>query len=490
MQDRPPSRTRAPGETARKSSADETPSQPPSYALAFIVGAAFFMEGLDTTIVATSLPQIANSIDRSATELGVLMTSYLLSLSVFLPASGWMTDRYDARHIFLCSIAIFTLGSLICAISGSLEVMTAGRCMQGAGGAMMTPVGRLLLARSFPRDELVRAMSYMVIPGLMGPMLGPVVGGFITTHFSWRWIFLINLPIGALVFALGYSLIEKFKALHAQRFDFKGFILAGIMLAALQTALEVTANEQELTYVAAAAFGIFIIAALTLFHHLSRTVAPIFDLKVFRHRSFSAAVFGGAFSRLALGAILFLFPLLFQLGFGASPFEAGLLLGVLALGQMATRLIIDRLINYAGVKRTLVVNSVILILMLLGVLLLSPATPIYLIATYLFVLGLFHSVQLSTLAALNFSGLDSTELGSATSISSVAQRISMAIGISIAALVLGLASPGAEPDASAFVLPFVTIALLVSGSVAIFATLKPEDGGDLISKKPHRASQP
>ncbi len=453
-----------------------------SRAIPLTIGACFFMEGLDSTIIATSLPHIADALDVTANEIGVSLTAYLVSVCMWLSASGWLADRFEAKRVFIAAVAVFMLGSLVCGFSESLAQLIAGRFLQGMGGALMTPVGRLILARSFPREELVRAMSYMIIPGLLGPMLGPAVGGWITTSFDWRWIFLINLPLGALGISLAMRFLRPMGPGSGTAFDGRGFVLVALVLVSLQVSLEVIAAQGSVSRPA----GIALLASLVgagLYAWHSRTGQPILDLSLFRFRAFAVAVLGGSFSRLVLGATLFLFPLYFQLGLGIPAVIAGYLLGVLAFGQIALRLGLEPLLKRLGIRKLLIVNSAVMGALLLVVLLFQPGDPVWLLGCFMFLFGLIHSIQLSVLAGLNFSGLPSDALGRATSVSAVVQRLSMALGISMTAILLGLASGGEMPVREDFFLPTMALAAMMVLSIVSFAMLQQGDGDDLLGKK-------
>jgi EmrB/QacA subfamily drug resistance transporter len=453
----------------------------PSMLLPMTVGACFFMEGLDSTIIATSLPRIAAALGVTASQTGIALTAYLISVSMWMAASGWLADRFEARRVFVGAILVFMAGSAICGLSPNLYVLIAGRFLQGAGGALMTPVGRLILARAFPRNELVRAMGYMIIPGLLGPMFGPLVGGWITTHLDWRWIFFINLPLGLIGIGLALWQLPRHDATAQSRFDALGFVLVAATLVALQTGLEVLGSHRTLTPAAAIAIGVGL-AGLALYIGHARRPEPILELRLFRYRTFAVAVLGGSFSRLVLGATMFLFPLYFQLALGFSPVEAGTLMAVLAGGQIALRLGLDPLLKKLGIRRLLMVNSLAMAVMLCVLLVLRTGTPLIAACLFTFLFGLVHSIQLSLLSSLNFSGLPAEELGRATSLGAVVQRLAMAFGISLTAILLAFTAQGGTPDRQAFVAPTLVLALMMVASVLSFTRLREGDGADLLAK--------
>lgn len=453
-----------------------------SRAIPLTVGACFFMEGLDSTIVATSLPQIGGALGVTANAIGVSLTAYLISVSMWMAASGWLADRFEARRVFIAAIVVFVFGSLVCGLSGNIAQLVAGRFLQGMGGALMTPVGRLILARSFPRDELVRAMSYMIIPGLLGPMLGPLVGGWITTYVDWRWIFFINIPLGIIGVLLALRYLQRLEVGDTTRFDGWGFVLVAITIVTLQAGLEILAAETVVSWSALVALCVGL-AGVALYARHARRPDPILDLRLFRYRAFTVAVLGGFFSRFVLGATLFLFPLYFQLGLGASPVIAGYLMAVLAFGQIALRLGIDPLLKSLGIKKLLIVNSAIMGALLVALLAFRVGDSFWTLGVFMFVFGLVHSIQLSTLAGLNFSGLPEDALGRATSISAVVQRLAMAFGIGLTAFILGRASGGAQPIRADFVIPTFVLAGILGPSILSFLALRQGDGDDLLKKR-------
>jgi EmrB/QacA subfamily drug resistance transporter len=452
-----------------------------SRAIPLTVGACFFMEGLDATIIATSLPQIAEAMNVTPHETGIALTAYLISVSVWMAASGWLADRFEVRRIFVASIVIFTLGSLVCGLSNNMIQLVAGRFLQGMGGALMTPVGRLILARSFSRGQLVRAMSYMIVPGLLGPMLGPVVGGTITTYLDWRWIFFINLPLGAFAVCLAMRFLARIPATAVARFDGRGFVIVAVALVALQASLETAAARSSFGTLTQLGLAIGLVACLVYGCHARRR-DPILDLRMFRYRTFAVAVLGGSVTRIVLGATLFLFPLYFQLGLGTSAIEAGYLMGVLAVGQIALRLGIDPLLNRLGIRKLLVANCVGMGLLLAALLAFEEGDSLLLLGGFLFLFGMLQAIHLSTLAGLNFSGIPAEVLGQATSIAAVVQRLAMALGISCAAILLGYASGEGETVRTSFVAPTLVLSAILLLSAGSFLTLRRGDGDDLLGR--------
>ena len=324
-----------------------------------IVATALFMENMDATVISTSLPVIAQDLHVDPISLKLALTSYLVSLAVFIPVSGWMADRFGARRIFRWAIAIFMAGSLFCAFSKSLEGFVLARFLQGMGGAMMVPVGRLVILRTTRKEELVKALSYLTIPALLGPVFGPPLGGFISTYFHWRWIFLINLPIGVLGIALAGRFIADLKSDNVPPLDIPGFLFTGIGLSALMLGLASEGKHMLSADLSIAASVLGIILLLAYLWHYRRVAHPLLDLSLLRLKTFHASVIGGFFFRVGTGATPFLLPLMLQLGLGYSPFESGLLTCSTAIGAIFMKTIVARVLERFGFRRVLIVNSVL-----------------------------------------------------------------------------------------------------------------------------------
>jgi EmrB/QacA subfamily drug resistance transporter len=450
-----------------------------------IVACGFFMESLDSTIIATSIPQMAESLGESPLRLNLAVTSYLLSLAVFIPASGWIADRFGARRVFCAAITVFTIGSALCGIATSLAMLVSMRVLQGIGGAMMNPVGRLILLRSFPKQELMRAMAFMSLPALIGPTMGPIVGGFLTTYVSWRWIFYINIPIGMLGIALALRHFEDFRAALIPRFDFLGFAIAGLGLALLELGIEYLGRS---VIPAAAEAGIFAAALLVLVlygWHATRTPNPAIDLTLFRVRTFRIGVFAGGLCRVGLGAIPFLLPLLFQVGFGLSPLQSGLLTFASSIGAFLMRTVAPWILRTFGFRRLLMGNGAVVALMAAGLALFSVETPHWLIVGYVLTLGFVRATQFIAINALSYSELPQEILSKGTGIASVAQQLSMSFGVAIGASLLQIIiGPAGTLTALDFRPVFLIIALTPLLSVLGFLRLRPQDGQQVSGHRP------
>jgi EmrB/QacA subfamily drug resistance transporter len=448
---------------------------------------ALFMENMDSTVIATSLPAIAADIGTSPLALKLAITAYLLSLAVFLPVSGWTADRFGARRVFRAAIVVFMTGSIGCALSQSLDHFVIARFVQGMGGAMMTPVGRLVLVRSIDKRRLVDAMAWVSIPALVGPVLGPPLGGFITTFLTWHWIFLINIPIGLIGIALASRYIENFRAETREPFDGIGMLLAGLGIAGVAFGLTTIGAKGFMPpslVVAMIAAGSVCIVLYVL--HARRTPKPVIDLSLFRLPSFRAGVAGGFIFRVGAGAIPFLLPLMLQVGFGLSPFASGSLTFAAAAGAMAMKFTATAIIRRFGFRRVLIVNALISGLFLASYGLFTEMTPQWLILAALLVGGFFRSLEFTALNAIAFADIDQPKMSRATSFSSVAQQMSQTTGVAAGAAAIEAIQffYGDEVlKARDFGAAFYVVALISVCSIAIFARLAANAGAEVSGRR-------
>ncbi|HYF56365.1 MAG TPA: DHA2 family efflux MFS transporter permease subunit [Salinarimonas sp.] len=447
-----------------------------------IVACALFMENLDSTVIATSLPVIAADLNQDPIALKLALTSYLISLAIFIPVSGWMADRYGARTVFRAAIGVFMAGSLACAAAGSLGGFVGARFLQGMGGAMMVPVGRLLILRTVPKAELVPALAYLTVPALLGPVLGPPVGGFITTYFDWRWIFLINIPIGLAGIALATAYFENVREENPPRLDLLGFALLGTGLAALMLGLA-TGGRHLMPLEASGAVGVLGAVALALYFVRARRVeAPILKLSLLRLPTFRAAVIGGSLFRVGVGAIPFLLPLMLQVGFGLNPLQSGLLTFMAAVGALFMKTLAARILRGFGFRQVLVVNALVCAVFVAVNGWFAPDTPRALIMAVLLIGGCFRSLQFTAINAIAFADVPPRDMSYATSLTSAAQQVALSIGVALGAFVLEAASlaQGREAVQSADFMPaFMVIAAISAVSVLFFLRLDPDAGAEM-----------
>jgi EmrB/QacA subfamily drug resistance transporter len=452
--------------------------------LPLIVACALFIENMDSTVISTSLPAIALDFGTEPIALKLALTTYLLSLAVFIPISGWVADRFGARPTFITAIAVFLLGSIACAASGSLEAMVAARFLQGMGGAMMVPVGRLVLLRVVPKNELVQALSWLTIPALVGPMVGPPLGGFITTYFNWRWIFLINLPMGALGIALAWRFIPDIRE-PTQPLDWRGFALAGIGLALAMFGFSTLGRHMVSTEVALGSLFIGLLALIGYALHARRHPHPLLDLALFRLRTFRAGVVGGSLFRIGIGATPFLLPLMLQLGFGLSPLHSGLLTFVSAVGAMFMKTIAARVLKRYGFRRVLVVNALFASLLLCGYGLFRPETPHIFIIGVLLASGCFRSLQFTSLNAISYAEVDSRRMGQASSLSGMMQQLSLSLGVAVGGYALQLVGEFNARPATAvqnFYVAFVIVGLISASSAWMMWRLPRNAGAEMAGR--------
>jgi EmrB/QacA subfamily drug resistance transporter len=450
--------------------------------ISLTVSCALFMQSLDSTIIATALPTIARSIGESPLRLNVAITCYLLSLAVFVPISGWTADRFGPRRVFSAAIIVFTIGSIGCGLSQSLWMLVIARVVQGMGGAMMVPVGRLVLLRSVPKSELVRAMSWVSVPALIGPVMGPPLGGFIVTYASWRWIFFINIPIGALGVLLVNLFIENLRESTVRPFDLIGFVLTGIGLASLAFGFE-AGGRGALSL--PMAFGLLLGGGVCLWLyvlHARRIDHPIIDLALMRIPTYAMTTIGAFLFRMGLGALPFLMPLMLQVGFGLSPLKSGLITFASAAGAMSNKLFVSPIIRAVGFRRVLLVNTLVSSGFLFGYSFFRPSTPHVVIFAALLAGGFFRSLQMTSLNTLSYADVPPSLLSRATSLTSMAQQLSQSVGVGTGALLLYLmlAIHGrAASSAADFSFAFAMVAFISVLSLPFFLRMSPDAGAEV-----------
>ncbi len=463
-----------------------SPEESGKQLLPWLVAVAFFMEALDTTILNTAVPTIALALKVSPLSMKAVLASYTLSLAVFIPISGWIADRFGTRRVFASAIGIFTIGSILCGVSSNIHWLVASRILQGCGGAMMLPVGRLTMVRTFAKSELIRAMSFVAIPGLIGPMLGPLAGGLIVGHFHWSVIFFVNVPIGLAGLYLVYRHLPDYREQRTWPLDIVGLILFGSGIALLSYVLEVfgehTLSGREM-------LGLIAISALLLAGyglHTTRIAHPLLQLTLFGIRTFRAAVSGSFFTRLGIGGIPFLLPLLYQVGFGFSAIQSGLLMMPQALAAMSLKLTMPRILTRFGYRQVLISNTVILGLLILLFATVGVETPVWLIVAQLFCFGFFTSLQYTSMNTLVYADVTEAQTSSASTIASTAQQMSISFGVASASLVTALFIPDRFHADAAQMIHGIHQAFFVLGgltilSAIVFAGLRREDG-DAVSR--------
>ena len=404
--------------------------------IALLVAAAFFMENLDGTVIATALPQMARSFAMSPVDLNLGMTAYMLTLAVFIPASGWFADRFGARTVFGSAIVGFTAASVLCAASNGLWEFTAARILQGMAGAMMVPVGRLVVVRATEKRDLMRMIGVIVWPGLVAPVLGPPLGGFITTYASWRWIFLLNVPLGLVGIALAWAWIRNERGPARKPFDWTGFALGGGACVSFMYGIELLGRQDAAWSHVAGFVGGAIILGTLAWRHARRHPHPLLDLQALQLPSFAVAIRGGSLFRIAISTAPFLLPLLFQLGFGLDAFHSGLLVLALFAGNLAMKSVSSPVLKRFGFRTTLMGNGLVVVVAAAACACFTPATPWPLIAIVLFVNGLARSMQFTSLTTLSLAEIPAPQMSGASTLSSMVQQMTMGMGIAFGALCL------------------------------------------------------
>ena len=440
------------------------------------------MHQFDGAAIATALPSMADSLRENPLTLNLAITSYLLALAVFVPVSGWMADRFGAKRIYMVAIVVFTASSVLCGLSNSLLTLVISRILQGIGGAMMTPVGRVIVVKSAPKSDLVKAMNYITIPGALAPLLGPSVGGFIVTYFSWPWIFFINLPIGLAGLILVWKFIPEIHEESVAPFDARGFVLAATGLATLVFGFEAMGRGLIPTQVVLALLTLGSICAALYILHARRASTPIIDLRLLKNQNFAASLGGGALFYMGTTSVVFLLSLLLQVGFGYTAFEAGLTTLAGAAGSLVTRFVFRPLLNITGFRRLLIVNAIVMGLYLLSCALFSPTTPFAIIMIVLLIGGFARSTQFSAVQTLAYIDMPSQQTSRGTSFASMAQQLSQSFGVGLVAVVIHLAQVwhGSPTLSASDIAPgFVAIGLATIVSSFVFFRLPAETGYDL-----------
>jgi len=444
-----------------------------------IVACALFMENMDSTVIATSLPAIATDIGESPLALKLALTSYLVSLAVFIPISGWVADRYGSRSVFAWAIVVFIGGSLLCAASTTLEAFVISRFLQGIGGAMMVPVGRLVLMRAIPKHDYVAALNYLTVPALLGPVTGPALGGAITLYFHWRYIFIINIPIGILGLYLVLRHIPDIRETGMPAFDMRGFALSGLGLSVLMLGFSALGGHLLPLPVATACIVAGFVTLLLYVRHARRTAHPVLDLRLLKLPTFWNGVVAGSVFRAGLGATPFLLPLLFQLGFGLDPLQSGLLTCTTAIGAMFIKTLTVFILRRFGFRTVLSINGVAASLVVMAFCLFSSTTPHSIIALVLLLSGCLRSLQFTALNAISFADIAPEKMSQAASFSSMAQRLSQSAGIAAGAYLLQLSSNAqghASIVAADFWPAFVGIGLVSALAPLLHLRLPPQAG--------------
>ncbi|EPY7017804.1 MFS transporter [Klebsiella pneumoniae] len=433
---------------------------------ALLVAGAFFMEFLDGTVIATALPDMARDFGVTAVELNIGISAYLITLAVLIPASGWIADRFGARAIFTLALAIFTLASVFCGLSTEVHIFVAMRILQGVGGALMVPVGRLAVLRTTPKHQLIKAIATLTWPALVAPIIGPPLGGFITRYASWHWIFFINVPLGLAAIILSLRIIPDIRETERRSFDLSGFITTSVAMVSLVTAMERLGDRQPQIWptlaLAALGFG----CLLYSIRHFRRAAAPMVRLDALQVPTFRVTMYGGSLFRASISAVPFLLPLLFQVGFGMDPFHSGLLVLAVFVGNLTIKPATTPLIRWLGFRRLLLINGALNVCSLLACALLTPHTPVWAIMLILYLGGVFRSIQFTGVSTLAFADVPAAQMSDANTLFSTASQLAVGLGITLGAIGIRLGEQVGdwlhltELPGISFRLSFVFIALI------------------------------
>jgi EmrB/QacA subfamily drug resistance transporter len=456
----------------------------PFYVTTLIAG-SFFMENLDGTIIATALPQMAKSFGVGAVRLNVGMTAYLITLAVFIPISGWVADRFGARTVFGSAIGIFTFASLLCAAAPNLSIFTLTRILQGIGGSMMVPVGRLIVLRTTPKDKLAQAIAYISWPGLAALVIGPPIGGFITTYVSWHWIFLLNLPIGIIALILTTLWIENVRSEEQHPLDWLTFLLAGLASTGVVFALEKLGAAESHWTGPASMLALSIFSGYLAVVTARRNPASLIDIESLHRKSYRLSIYGASLFRVAVGVLPFLLPLMFQISFGLSAFTSGLYLFALFGGDLSMKSIVIPLLRRFGFRRILISDGIIVAASIALCATFTPHTPHFLIAIILFFHGAARSLEFTCMTTLAYTEIPPERMSRANGFLSAVMQLSMGMGVAVGAVTLRLvAHAGGHSPAHPLLRDF-HIAILCTSLLALAPAIEalwlPRDAGAMTS---------
>lgn len=446
------------------------------------------MEFIDGTVIATALPDMAKSFAVQAVDLNIGISAYLITLAVLIPASGWIADRFGARKVFTLALAIFTLASVLCGLSESLESFVAMRILQGVGGALMVPVGRLAVLRTTPKHQLITAIATLTWPALVAPIIGPPLGGFITSYANWRWIFFINVPLGILAIALALRFIPDIHDDERRPFDITGFIATSVAMVSLVYAMELLGTQQPQGWLTTGLLALGTVTFLFALHHFRRAAWPMIRLDAMNVPTFRVTMYGGSLFRASISAVPFLLPLMFQVGFGMNAFHAGSLVLAVFVGNLTIKPATTPLIRWLGFKKLLLINGALNVLALLACALITPETPVWVILLVLYLGGVFRSIQFTGVSTLAFADVPAAQMSYANTLFSTATQLAVGLGISLAAIGIRIGDVVSErlalgniPGIS-FRLAFVAIAIICLVGMVDSLRLT-RDAGSAVSNK-------
>lgn len=456
---------------------------------ALLVAGAFFMEFLDGTVIATALPDMAKDFGIAAVDLNIGISAYLITLAVLIPASGWIADRFGARQIFTLALAIFTLASVFCGFASNVDTFVAMRILQGMGGALMVPVGRLAVLRTTPKDQLIKAIATLTWPALVAPIIGPPLGGFITRYASWHWIFFINVPLGLIAIALSLRIIPAIREEERRPFDLPGFFATSVAMVSLVSAMELLGDTRPQGWAPLLLLGLGTGCMLFALRHFRRAEWPMVRLDALQVPTFRVTMYGGSLFRASISAVPFLLPLLFQVGFGMDPFHSGLLVLAVFVGNFTIKPATTPLIRWLGFRRLLLINGALNVISLLACAFLTPQTPIWLICMILYLGGVFRSIQFTGVSTLAFADVPPAQMSYANTLFSTASQLAVGLGITLGAIGIRMGEKASEwlsltavPGIS-FRLSFVFIAFICLVGMVDSLRLSKDAGSSVSERK-------
>ncbi|WP_206957052.1 MFS transporter [Trinickia acidisoli] len=436
--------------------------------LPYVVAATFFMEYLDTTIIATALPQMAHAFSISPNALSIGMSAYMIALAIFIPASGWVADRFGSRSVFFSAIVTFTIASILCGLSQNVVEFTAARVLQGVGGALMVPVGRLIVVRSTDKSRLMQAISTITWPGIVAPVIGPPLGGFITTYASWRWIFLLNVPVCLAVLCAVVTWVPNLRGEQRKPLDIVGLALSGLTLTSILYGADLASQPGTNPLVGLALVAAGVVVGVIAFRHARGHSHPLIDISTLRIPTFSATVVTGSITRIGIGAVPYLMPLLFQIGFGLSAFKSGLLLLASAVGNLGMKALTTSVFQRYGFKRVAIIDCVVCGVFTIACGLLTPEVPLAWTLFVVLLYGMTRSMQFSTMATLAYADVPSPQMSAANTLWNAAAQMATGLGIAFGALALrGASAINGEGVDQAFTLSDFRLAFLCAGLLTL-----------------------
>lgn len=462
--------------------------------LPWLVAVALFMENLDATIVNTAVPTMSASLGVEPLSLKAVLTSYTLSLAVFIPISGWAADRFGTCRVFRWAVTLFLLGSLLCGVAPNVHFLVGARILQGIGGAMMTPVGRLALVRTFPRSELLQTMNYVVIPAMIGPLLGPFTGGLIVHFFPWRVIFFLNIPLALMGLWMIHRYMPDYRDEQSPPLDRVGFLLFGSGIALLSYVLEVFGEHTLATGAVLFLLGLGVMLLAGYAWHAQRADVPVLDLALFKVRTFKLSVAGGFVTRLGIGGMPFLLPLLYQIGLGYPAWEAGLLTMPQAAAAIGMKVLSRPVLARFGHRTILISNTVMLGLTIMMFTFIAQGAPVWHILALSFAQGFFASLQFTSMNSLVYADISDRDASKASSISSTAQQLSLSFGVAVGSLLAAWFLGHVNQNDPAQTIPALHKAFLAMGGITIISSLTfwgldPNDGNNVSNRTPRPTPQ-